>query len=195
MVINELSLILPSDVTELQKMVLLMQAMIMKLNTAKSNSDLENKLLREQLNNLIQQIYGRKSENLSQSLLSSFDDGFKASYLFDEPVEVEESSDIDGRRDITEEEDFENEELTIAGYKRKKPGCKALPAYLERVEVIHDISEEEKKCGCGLKKNCIGEETSENLQIQPAKMWVERHVRPKYACSCEGVGNVEDVEP
>jgi len=194
MVTNELSLILPSDVNELQKMVLQMRAMIMEISTAKRNSDLENKLLRERLNNLIQQIYGRKSEKLSQSLLASCDDGFKPSYLFDESDEVEASGDIDGRRDLTEEEDFEDEELTIAGYKRKKRGRKALPAYLERVEVIHDILEEEKTCGCGLKKKCIGEETSENLQIQPAKIWVERHVRLKYACSCEGVGNVDDVD-
>lgn len=79
MVLNELSLILPSDVTELQKMALVLQAMIIELNTAKSNSDLENKLLLERLNHLIQQIYGRKSEKSSQSLLSSFDDGFKPS--------------------------------------------------------------------------------------------------------------------
>lgn len=195
MVVNELSLILPSDVNELQKMVLQMHAVIMEITTAKRNSELENKLLRERLNHLIQQIYGRKSEKLSHSLLQSFNDGFKPSFLFNESVEVEveveASGDIDGLRDMVEEEDFEDDELTIAGYKRKKRGRKALPDYLERVEVIHDISEEEKKCGCGLKKNCIGEETSENLQIQPAKMWVERHIRLKYACSCEGVGAVD----
>lgn len=190
MVINELSLILSSDVDELQKMVLQLYAVIREITTAKNNTDLENKLLRERLNHLIQQIYGRKSEKLSQSLLASCDDGFKPSYLFDESVEVEveASVDIDGQRDMTEEEDFEDEELTIAGYKRKKSGRKALPAYLERVEVIHDISEAEKNCGCGLKKNCIGEETSENLQIQEARIWVERHVRPKYACICEEIG-------
>jgi transposase len=192
MVINELSLILPSDVNELQKMVLQMHAVIMEITTAKRNSDLENKLLRERLNHLIQQIYGRKSEKLSHSLLQSLDDGFKPSFLFDKSVEVEESGDIDGQCDnAEEEEDIEDDEFTIAGYKRKKPGRKALPDYLERVEVIHDISEEEKKCGCGLKKDCIGGVASENLQIQPAKMWVERHIRLKYACSCEGVGDVE----
>ena len=198
MVAKELSLMLPSDVNELQKMVLQLQAVIMEITTAKRNSELENKLLRERLNHLIQQIYGRKSEKLSRSLLQSFNDGFTPSFLFNESVEVEvdveveASGDIDGLHDMAEE-DFEEDELTltIAGYKRKKRGRKALPAYLERVEVIHDISEEEKKCGCGLKKKCIGEETSENLQIQPAKMWVERHIRLKYACSCEGVGAVD----
>ena len=40
--------------------------------------------------------------------------------------------------------------------------------------------------GCQRKK--IGEETSEQLDIIPAKIQVIRHIRPKYACpECEGV--------
>ena len=57
-----------------------------------------------------------------------------------------------------------------------------LPAYLPREEIIHDI--EDKQCphdGSKLKK--IGEEISERLKIIPAKIIVEKHIRPKYACS------------
>ena len=196
-----MSLKVSNNVKELQEKVLGLQATIIGLNTLVKNTELENKLLRERLNYLIQQIYGRKSEKLSQIQSLSLAGGFQTPLPFDELVEIEERDDIDRYcgdcGDCGEtEEDIEDEELTIAGYKRKKRGRKALPAYLERVEVIHDISEEEKTCGCGLKKDCIGEETSENLQIQPAKIWVERHVRLKYACRCEGVGNgnVDDME-
>jgi transposase len=56
------------------------------------------------------------------------------------------------------------------------------------VEVIHDLGEEEKACGCGAQMSRMGEEVSEKLDIIPAKMQVIRHIRYKYACkSCEGV--------
>ena len=160
MIINELSLKVSNNVKELQEKVLGLQATIIGLNTLVKNTELENKLLRERLNYLIQQIYGRKSEKLSQIQSLSLAGGFQTPLPFDELVEIEERDDIDRYcgdcGDCGEtEEDIEDEELTIAGYKRKKRGRKALPAYLERVEVIHDISEEEKTCGCGLKKDWI----------------------------------------
>ncbi|HSG70245.1 MAG TPA: IS66 family transposase, partial [Planctomycetaceae bacterium] len=61
---------------------------------------------------------------------------------------------------------------------------------LERVEILHDIDDAEKVCGCGQNLVRIGEETNEKLDIIPQKMIVQRHVRPKYACKhCEGSGD------
>ena len=78
--------------------------------------------------------------------------------------------------------------IVIAAHGRKKRGRKALPKDLPRVDIIHDLSEEEKQCGCGQSKSCIGEEVSEKLDFIPARLQVERHIRLKYACkSCEGV--------
>lgn len=92
---------------------------------------------------------------------------------------------------FSDEKTFEpenHETTTIKEHNRKKPGRKKLPEDLERIEIIHDIPEKDKICGCGSSKDCIGEEVSEKLGIEPARLWVERHVRPKYAChSCEGV--------
>ena len=46
----------------------------------------------------------------------------------------------------------------------------------------------DKTCACGCQKTRIGEVTSEQLDIIPAKIQVLQHVRFKYACrSCEGV--------
>jgi transposase len=80
------------------------------------------------------------------------------------------------------------EELqTVASFSRKKAGRKPLGANLERKETIIDISEDEKTCACGAKLTKIGEETSERLQIIPLQIFVEKIVRPKYACrNCEG---------
>lgn len=79
-------------------------------------------------------------------------------------------------------------EVTIGAHTRKKRGRKPLPKNLPRVEVIHDISEEEKHCACGANLERIGEDVSEKLDYVPAKIQVIRHVRYKYACKdCEGV--------
>jgi transposase len=78
--------------------------------------------------------------------------------------------------------------IVIAAHARKKRGRKALPKDLPRIDIIHDLSEEEKQCGCGQHKDCIGEDVSEKLDYIPAQLRVERHIRLKYACkSCEGV--------
>ena len=70
----------------------------------------------------------------------------------------------------------------------KKRGRKPLPADLPRVDVVHDLPEEEKHCDCGAPLSCIGQDVSEKLDYVPAKIRVIRHIRYKYACkSCEGV--------
>jgi transposase len=75
--------------------------------------------------------------------------------------------------------------VTIRAHQRLKHGRKRLDAALPRVEVIHDISEAEKRCAAdGTTLERIGEEISEQLDYQPAKIRVIRNIRPKYACPC-----------
>lgn len=86
------------------------------------------------------------------------------------------------------EEQTADDTIVIGSHSRKKRGRKALPKDLPRIDVIHDLSEEQKQCGCGQLKSVIGEEISEKLDYIPARLQVERHIRLKYACkSCEGV--------
>jgi len=83
--------------------------------------------------------------------------------------------------------------IVIGSHSRKKRGRKPLPKDLPRIDIIHDIDEEQKQCGCGQLKSVIGEEISEKLDYIPAQLRVERHIRLKYACkNCEGV---EDDAP
>ena len=87
-----------------------------------------------------------------------------------------------------EEEDTPADEITVPAHTRHKRGRKPLPENLPRVEVVHDIPEEEKICACGCTLSRIGEDTSEKLSIIPAKIQVVVHIRPKYACkACEGL--------
>ncbi|MEJ2664535.1 MAG: IS66 family transposase [Spirochaetia bacterium] len=126
----------------------------------------ENKVLRHRL-------FGRKSEKLTE-------DDYKQMVLFDE---AECAADEDqGERG--------QEDITVAGHTRKKPGRKPLSEKLPRVEIVHDIAEEEKQCACGAALQRIGAEVCEKLKIIPAKIYVEKHIRPKYACKeCEGLAN------
>ncbi|NIA31975.1 MAG: IS66 family transposase [Actinobacteria bacterium] len=73
-------------------------------------------------------------------------------------------------------EDGEKQTKVKGHSRRKKSGRKPLPDSLPRIEIMHDLSEEEKTG-----RHCIGQDTSEFLTIVPEKVFVERHVYPKYA--------------
>jgi len=99
-------------------------------------------------------------------------------FLFDE-AETVASAPLD---------EAEREEVAVAPHSRKRGGRRPIPETFPRVEVVHDIPEEDKVCACGCALSRIGEEVSEKLDFIPAKIQVIRHIRPKYACrSCEGV--------
>ena len=77
------------------------------------------------------------------------------------------------------------ETVTIPAYERSKRGRKRLSAALPRVDVVHDVPDEEKVCpfdGTTLER--IGEETAEQLDFKPAVVRVLKHIRPKYSCPC-----------
>jgi len=72
---------------------------------------------------------------------------------------------------------------------RPRPGHgrKPLPGFLPRRRVEHALPEAQCTCqACGARLVKIGEETSEQLDYQPASLFVTEHVRFKYACkACE----------
>ena len=76
------------------------------------------------------------------------------------------------------------EQQTVKSFTRKKAGRKPLSPNLTREERIIDIPENEKICACGAQLSRIGEEISEKLQIIPPRIYVDKIVRPKYACRC-----------
>ena len=130
--------------------------------------------LEEKIRYLQGKLFGRRSE---KHVLN--DDSQVR--LFDEPEDA-----------VDQEAVSEEEEIIVPAHRRKKPGRKPLPEDLPRVDVIHDLKEEEKVCGCGSIMNRMGEEVSEKLDIIPSKVQVIRHIRYKYACkNCEGVESDE----
>src|SRR5580658_2374331 len=80
-----------------------------------------------------------------------------------------------------------DEEIHVGAHTRtKSPGRKPLPDNLPREQRIYDLTEAEKICSCGKALTHIKDETCEQLDIIPAKVYVIQHVKKKYACRhCE----------
>ena len=124
--------------------------------------------LREQITLLLKKRFGASSEKHPGQ-----------QELFDEVEDVDELDQVDDTVVETE--------IKVTAHQRRRAGRKPLPAHLPRVEVIHDLPEDEQICAeDGHRLHRIGEEISEQLDIIPAKIRVIRHIRPKYACRhCE----------
>jgi len=124
--------------------------------------------LEERIRLLQNEVFGRKSEK------RHFEDHLQLPLFHSSPTDTDEPQLADT--------------IVIAEHNRVKRGRKPLPKDLPRIEIIHDIPEEEKVCPCGAPLSKIGEDICEKLDYVPAKIRVERHIRYKYACkSCEGV--------
>jgi len=71
--------------------------------------------------------------------------------------------------------------------KRPRAGRQPLPSHLPRIEHRH----EPDSCtcaGCGKALVKIGEDVTEQLDVEPARFLVHRHIRPQYACrACQTV--------
>lgn len=62
-------------------------------------------------------------------------------------------------------------------------GRGALPEHLPRREALHDLTEAEKLCPCcGRMRVCIGVQTAEQAELQPAQLYVLRTIRKTYTC-------------
>ena len=147
---------LPDDPDELKRIIAELQ----------DSHAAEVRLLQEQVRHLYDKLFGRKSEK------SRYGEESPQLPLFDMPEPDPEAA--------------PQETVEVEKHTRRKKGRKPLPDNLPRVEIIHDIDEQEKICHCGAELSRIGEEVSEKLDIIPAVIQVVRHIRPKYSCKhCE----------
>lgn len=87
--------------------------------------------------------------------------------------------------DLCDDAEQDEPEITVPAHTRKKKRRVSIPADLPREDVVHDLTDAEKVCPHdGTELKYIGDETSEQLDIEPAKIKVLRHLRKKYACPC-----------
>jgi hypothetical protein len=113
--------------------------------------DVEIEQLREYLRLLRSQRFGKSSERTHRDQLG----------LFNEAEQI---------ADAAAEGDLEEATLFVPAHTRRKGGRRRPPAWMERVEVLHDLPEAEKVCandGTALVE--IGRETSEQIEFIPAR--------------------------
>lgn len=134
----------------------------------------ENRQLREELQLFKKLLFGPRRERLVESP--------DQQHLF-EVGSREAAAGAMTDADSTDEPET-SDDGTAARRRHRDYGRGPLPAHLPRVEQRRDLSPAEKLCACcGEEMTCIGEDVVETLELNPAKLWVNREVRPKYACS------------
>ena len=157
---------LPDDVDALKSLLLEKQAIIDQHSQLLTKQKTRIEQLEEWLRLLRQQQFGQRSEkHTDQQELQFFNEAELLSTLAGDDDEVGPS-------------------ITVAAHQRQRKVARALPESLPRVDVIHDLSAEEKNCSCGQNLQPIGEEVTEQLSVIPQQYYVIRHVKLKYACSC-----------
>jgi transposase len=143
-------------------------ALILQLLNDQKQKSLAIERLEYKVQDLLRRLYGRSSEKIDPRQLTLF------AGLLDQ---------------LKEEAPAESEPAPppVKTTPPKGHGRRKLPANLPRKRIVHDLPEAEKPCpGCGEPRQVIGQEVSEQLDYEPAKLTVIEHVRLKYACrSCE----------
>ena len=130
-------------------------------------------LLQEEVRWYKEQFFGRSSQQSPQEMSA------EQKMLFNEAevlaaIEAAEAAHASGTTKIKEHE-----------RKVHTGGREAIPEHLPRKEILHDLPNEKKHCeheGVCWAMERIGEEVSERYHYEAPKVWVERHVRPKWGC-------------
>ncbi len=146
-------------------------AMIVELLDALKKSQHECDGLQQRLDQLLRRLYGPKAERFDPN----------QPWLLPELATA--NADPNGTT-AAPTPPADNEAAPAAKPKRPGHGRKPLPADLPRRRIEHALPEVQRVCPCcGEVCQKFGEEISEQLDYQPASLFVQQHVRFKYACT------------
>jgi len=139
--------------------------------------------LQSQVSYLKRMLFGRRSEKLGNDP--------NQGTLFG-PSEADVTVDAD------QEEVPEDDEETVPPRRRTRHrGRRPLPEHLPRcLHEIHPPSEELTCPCCGEGKTVFSQDVTEELEVVPAKFFVNKYVRFKYSCrKCEGYVSTGTLPP
>jgi transposase len=129
--------------------------------------------LTEKYNNLLRKLYGSSSEKMAD-----------ISQLDALQTEIDEILKQVEAVEHLQSEQSEHETIEITSHKRRRrhPGRNAIPEELITEEIILDIPEAEKICGC--KREKVVFDKKEHLVVEriPARYKVTRYIRLVYGC-------------
>lgn len=170
---------LPTDIDALHALLLSEHQLQQEKQQEIEAKDKKITQLQDKLDSLLEQLRLARHKQFGTS--SEKQDASQADLFFDEAETLVQ--------DTEQTADDDDAGIDVPAHTRKKPGRTAIAAHLPRIEVIHDLPEDEKFCdedGHPLHK--IGEENSEQIEIIPAQIRVIKHIRIKYGCrACEQI--------
>jgi transposase len=160
--------------------VLLKQMIVQIKREAAEQLEAERQRHKAEMDAVLRRFYGPRSEKFDPTELLLFGLNIAEQIAVDEKVVEAESG----------------EKLVTRRINHHRHGRRKLPDHLPRIEIVHDLTDEQKKCPCcGEARVRIGSEASEQLEYVPASLKVLKHVRHKYACkSCDQNGNGAHIE-
>ena len=153
----------PSPIEELQDLIRELTAKLEAEHAEKIEYQHEALKHFEEIQLLRRRIFGRRTEKLSE-------EDRRQLLLFNEAEQILLAQ--------ASQPPEKEESVEVHAHRRRKPGRKALPADLPRVETIHDLSEEEKRCACGQRMVRIRQKACEKFEIIPARIRVRRLYGP-----------------
>ncbi len=148
----------------------LLHGLIEELREQLRTSHRENEQLRHQVDQLVRRLYGRKTERV-------------------DPNQGELDLGADPENTAKEEASSapETEKESESTRESKRRGRKKLSKDLPRRRIVLEPEPEELVCErCECEKTRIGSDITEELEYEPAVIYVNEYERPKYACHrCE----------
>lgn len=155
----------PNDNAELKQLLSLKDAQLQQKDSQLAKKQKRIDLLEAQLRLQQQKRFGASSEQHKDPLTLN---------LFNEAEVIVDHSQL-----------TEDESIEVPAHKRRK-SSRVLDDKLPRVDVIHDLADEDKTCdSCQAILLPIKDDALEQLAIIPAQYYVIRHIRKRYACSCK----------
>jgi transposase len=131
------------------------------------------RVMQHRMDDLLRRVYGRSSEKLDPGQL-----------LFQDVL-------LDADKQTNPAQDTVAVTTVVKEHTRHNHGRSSLPEHLPRVEHVQDLADDKKVCTCGKPLKNIGTDVTERIDCQPASLFVNAYVRPKYACpdcNCDGCG-------
>ena len=137
-----------------------------RLTCERNDQSQKNELLQEQINDLLQRLYGRKSER------------------FENPNQLDLLKQLGWA--VGNDLETKGDDLEKVSYTRKrpkKPGPKSIPEHLPRLKVPVDPADAERVCACCSKDmERVDEVVTEELDIVPPQFRVKQYVQGKWRC-------------
>lgn len=147
-----------------------LKQMIAELLATLRDRDRQCDQLRHRLDQLLRRLYGPRAEKFDPN----------QPWLFPELSQPSAAAEPGATVPAAE---ATQEQASTPAKKKNGHGRRRLPDSLPRIRQTHDLSETECACPeCGSQRLKIGEEVSEQLDYQPASLFVIEHVRCTYAC-------------